>query len=105
MHFSCTAKRFQLTLLENPRLIEHDRFTPLLQARFHLTEEQMAREGFTSLPTTDYAHLSGDINRVCRLILLEWLTSMQYLRQHYPYLFSLAMRQNPFDKNTSVIVW
>ena len=97
-------KRFLLALLENPQLIEHDSFTPLLQALFHLTEELMARERFTSLPTTDYAHLSGDINRVYRLLLIEWLTYMQYLRQHYPYLFSLAMRQNPFDKNASVIV-
>ena len=32
------------SLLENPQLIEHDSFTPLLQAVFHLTEELMARE-------------------------------------------------------------
>jgi voltage-gated potassium channel len=97
-------KGFLLALLENPQLIEHDSFTPLLQALFHLTEELMAREKFTGLPETDYAHLSGDINRVYRLLVTEWLTYMQYLRQNYPYLFSLAMRQNPFDKNASVIV-
>jgi hypothetical protein len=97
-------KGFLLALLENPQLIEHDSFTPLLQALFHLTEELVARESFTGLPATDYAHLSGDMNRVYRLLLLEWLTYMQYLRQNYPYLFSLAMRQNPFDKNASVIV-
>jgi voltage-gated potassium channel len=97
-------KGFLLALLENPQLIEHDSFTPLLQALFHLTEELVARERFTGLPATDYAHLSGDMNRVYRLLLLEWLTYMQYLRQNYPYLFSLAMRQNPFDKNASVIV-
>jgi voltage-gated potassium channel len=97
-------KGFLLALLENPQLIEHDSFTPLLQALFHLTEELMAREKFTGLPPADYAHLSGDSNRVYRLILLEWLTYMQYLRQNYPYLFSLAMRQNPFDRYASVIV-
>ncbi|HSQ93082.1 MAG TPA: potassium channel family protein [Methanoregula sp.] len=97
-------KGFLLALLENPQLIEHDSFTPLLQALFHLTEELMAREKLTGLPKTDYAHLSGDINRVYRLLLMEWLTYMQYLKQNYPYLFSLAMRQNPFDASASVVV-
>jgi voltage-gated potassium channel len=97
-------KGFLLALLENPQLIEHDSFTPLLQALFHLTEELMSREKLKGLPKTDFAHLSGDINRVYRLLLLEWLTYMQYLKQNYPYLFSLAMRQNPFDTNASVIV-
>lgn len=97
-------KGFLLALLENPQLIEHDSFTPLLQALFHLTEELMARETFTALPPADYAHLSNDINRVYRLLVIEWLTYMQYLKHNYPYLFSLAMRQNPFDKNASVIV-
>ena len=97
-------KGFLLAMLENPQLIEHDSFTPLLQALFHLTEELMARERLHGLPETDYAHLSGDINRVYRLLIIEWLTYMQYLKQNYPYLFSLAMRQNPFDKEAAVIV-
>jgi hypothetical protein len=97
-------KGFLLALLENPQLIEHDSFTPLLQALFHLTEELMARDRLTGLPDTDYAHLSGDINRVYQFLMIEWLTYMQYLKQNYPYLFSLAMRQNPFDTNASVIV-
>jgi len=29
---------------------------------------------------------------------------MEYLKNHYPYLFSLAMRKNPFDDSASVIV-
>jgi hypothetical protein len=37
-------------------------------------------------------------------MMIEWLTYMQYLKQYYPYLFSLAMRKNPFDRNASVIV-
>lgn len=95
---------FLLSLLENPLLIEHDSFTPLLQALFHLTEELTVRDHLSDLPQTDYTHLSGDINRVYRLILIEWLTYMQFLKKNYPYLFSLAMRQNPFDQHASVIV-
>jgi hypothetical protein len=44
------------------------------------------------------------MNRVYRLLITEWLTYMQYLKKHYPYLFSLAMRKNPFDRNASVVV-
>lgn len=97
-------KVFLLVLLENPQMIEHDSFTPLLQALYHLTEELLARENLRDLPQTDYAHLSVDLNRVYRLLIIEWLTYMQYLKHLYPYLFSLAMRKNPFDETASVIV-
>jgi hypothetical protein len=97
-------KGFLLVMLENPQMIEHDSFTPLLQALYHLTEELIARESLTDLPQTDYAHLSVDINRVYSLLMTEWLTYMMYLKHHYPYLFSLAMRRNPFDDKASVIV-
>jgi len=102
--FLRSQKGFLLALLENPQLIEHDSFTPLLQALYHLAEEMMARENLTSLPLTDCAHLSGDLNRVYHLLIMEWLTYMQYLKHNYPYLFSLAMRKNPFDRNASVVV-
>jgi len=29
---------------------------------------------------------------------------MQHFKKKYPYLFSLAMRQNPFDEHASVVV-
>jgi hypothetical protein len=29
---------------------------------------------------------------------------MEHLKDNYPYLFSLAMRTNPFDQDASVIV-
>jgi len=29
---------------------------------------------------------------------------MEYLKDHYPYLFHLAMRKNPFDSSASVII-
>ncbi|MDP3565059.1 MAG: potassium channel family protein [Methanoregula sp.] len=103
-HFLMNHKAFLLSMLHNPRLLEHDSFTPLIQALYHLTDEMMARERLTGLPPADCVHLSGDLNRVYRLLLIEWLGHMQFLKHDYPFLFSLAMRQNPFDKNASVIV-
>jgi hypothetical protein len=95
---------FHLRLLENPVLLEHESFTDLLRAVFHLTEELERREDFSGLPESDIAHLSGDIARVYSLLVGQWLGYMEYLQKNYPYLFSLAMRSNPFDETASAIV-
>jgi hypothetical protein len=44
------------------------------------------------------------MERVYRLIVLEWLNYMRYLKASYPYLFSFAMRTNPFEERASVVV-
>jgi hypothetical protein len=95
---------FMLRLMENPTVFEHESFTDLLFAVTHLGEELSARGDLSSLPPTDLAHLEIDIERVYSRLVPEWLKYMEYLRNHYPYLFSLAMRQNPFDEKASVIV-
>ncbi|OPY37847.1 MAG: Calcium-gated potassium channel MthK [Methanoregula sp. PtaU1.Bin051] len=102
--FLSANKTLMVTMLENPHLIEHETFTELMQALFHLTEELRVRSRLTDLPDTDYVHLSGDINRVYGLLIREWLDYMRHLKENYPYLFSLAMRTNPFDANASPIV-
>lgn len=94
---------FLLTLLTNPILMEHEVFTDLLRALFHLGEEFEHRDDLKHLPDNDYQHLSGDINRVYVLLVQEWFTYIQYLKGNYPYLFSLAIRSNPFNANASVI--
>ncbi len=93
-----------LRLLENPILLEHESFTELLRGVFHLREELLSRDDLASLPDTDRAHLAGDISRVYTALVHQWLDHMRHLRDHYPYLFSLAMRTNPFDKEASPIV-
>jgi hypothetical protein len=88
----------------NPMVFEHESFTDLILALNHLTEEMKARGDFSTLPAPDKSHLSNDIRCVYSLVILEWLKYMEYLKIHYPYLFSLAMRKNPFDASASVIV-
>lgn len=102
--FLVGKRDFLVRLLENPILLEHESFTELLRAVFHLTEELTAREHLIQLPTTDYAHLAGDIKRAYFLLVHQWLDYMKYLKDNYPYLFSLAIRTNPFDQNASAIV-
>ena len=91
-------------LLENPTLLEHESFTELLRAVFHLLEELVSRDALSNLPDTDLDHLSGDIGRVYGLLVDEWLDYMQHLKNNYPYLFSLSMRTNPFDRVASPVV-
>lgn len=97
-------REFLVRLLENPALLEHESFTDLLRAVFHLTEELERREEFAGLPKSDIRHLAGDIERVYGLLVREWLSYMEYLKRNYPYLFSLAMRSNPFDETASPVV-
>ena len=97
-------KELVLRLFENPYLLEHQSFTELLRAVLHLKEELLHRKELTGLPAEDYKHLSGDIRRVYVLLVHEWLDYMKYLKKNYPYLFSLAIRANPFDRNASVVL-
>ena len=102
--FLIAKREFMLRLLENPTLLEHEVFTDLLRAVFHLTEELERRGDVSRLPDTDYAHLAGDIKRAYTLLVQEWLDYVKYLKSNYPYLFSLAMRTNPFDQTASPFV-
>src|SRR4030042_3285931 len=97
--FLIGKRNFLLRLLENPNLLEHESFTDLLWAVFHLTEELACRVDVRQLPKTDYDHLSGDIKRAYILLISAWLAYMKHLKDNYPYLFSLAVRTNPFDPN------
>ena len=103
-NFLAGKRQFLLSLLENPNLLEHDSFTNLLWAVFHLTDELAHRSDLKKLPDNDYQHLSGDIKRAYKQLILQWLDYMKHLKRDYPYLFSLAMRTNPFDTNAVVEV-
>jgi hypothetical protein len=92
---------FLLRLLENPNLLEHETFTELLWAVFHLNDELINRTQLTVLHEADYHHISGDIKRAYALLLTEWLAYMNHLKRDYPYLYSLAVRTNPFDPDAS----
>ncbi len=92
---------FLLRLMENPNLLEHESFTDLLLAVFHLAEELVARDNPDALPASDRQHIAVDVERAYALLTHRWLDYMKYLRANYPYLFSLAVRTNPFDRTAS----
>jgi len=102
--FGKGRRDFLLRLLENPNLLEHDRFTDLLFALFHLMEELEARDCLHALPEEDLEHLSNDSRRVYDLLIVEWLEYMRHLSRNYPYLYSLARRTNPLDPEVCATV-
>jgi hypothetical protein len=95
--FLSEEKGVMLMLLENPNLLEHDSFTDLLWAVFHLMQELQARQSLEQLPETDLDHLSGDLTRAFGHLVTEWLSYLWHLRNDYPYLYSLAVRMNPMN--------
>jgi hypothetical protein len=102
--FLVKKRAFLLALLENQNLLEHESFTDLLWAVFHLTEELEGRNDFKNLPAKDYEHICGDIKRAYCQLISQWLLYMKHLKADYPYLFSLAMRTNPFDRQATIQV-
>ena len=49
----------------------------------------------------DLQHIAVDFERVYSLLIFEWLAYMKHLKGDYPFLFSFAIRTNPFDLNAT----
>jgi hypothetical protein len=102
--FLSQKRMYLLTLLENPNLLEHDRFTDLLWATTHLDEELEARPSLKDLPESDLDHLAVDIQRMYDHLASEWLDYIQHLKAAYPFLYSLILRTHPFQTMPSAVV-
>lgn len=102
--FLVEKRTFLLGILQNPNLLEHEYFTDLLWAVFHITEELMYRDDFQNAPEDDLEHLAGDIKRAYVKLVGEWLYYMKHLQEDYPYLFSLAIRTNPFETEANATI-
>jgi hypothetical protein len=103
--FLSSKRSFLLRLLENPNLLEHERFTDLLWAVFHLAEELAFRGNeLDKIPEKDSQHIAGDLKRAYNQLISEWISYTQHLQESYPFLFSLAVRINPLDPQSSPIV-
>ena len=97
-------RQFLVTLLENPNILEHERFTELLWATFHLSEELEARATLDDLPESDLGHIAIDIERLFSRLIVEWVAYVEHLQSSYPYLFSLVTRIHPFKEHPSAVV-
>lgn len=93
-------KPYMLRMLENTNLMEHDSFTDMLWAVFHVADELDTRN-LSKLSEPDVDHLSVDVLRAYSALNLEWIGYMDYLEREYPYLFMLAIRRSPFKDYTA----
>ena len=93
-----------LRQIENPDLIEHESFTDLLWAVVHLRDELMSRKSLLNLPEADLEHLANDVKRAYGALVKRWVDYLQHLKRSYPYLFSLAIRTNPFSENPGALI-
>lgn len=89
-------RSFLLKLLENQNLFEHETFTDMLWAVFHLADELKTRGNLKELTKDDVQHLSEDMLRAYKAMTLEWIGYINYLKVEYPFLFTIAIRKNPF---------
>lgn len=103
-NFLIKKKDGLLVLLANPNLLEHETFTNLLWAVFHLADELQHRESLRDIPESDVNHLRGDLVRAYKLLICEWLAYVRNLKKDYPYLYSIAIRVNPFNTDRSIVV-
>lgn len=88
-----------LRQIENPSLSEHESFTELLWAVIHLRDELIARKSLGGLSKADMEHLADDMNRAYISLTKRWVDHLRHLKRSHPYLFSLAIRTNPFSTN------
>ena len=95
---------FLLRILENPVLLEHQQFTGLMQATFHLTEKLSRREDLLNIGDADLKHLTVDCVRVLTLLSIEWISYIIHLERNYPYLYSLAVRTSPFNPSVKAAI-
>lgn len=93
-----TERDFLIGLLKNPLLMEHETFTDMLQAVFHLQDELRLRinEGIDLTDEDKYA-IKKDIERVYKFLSFEWIIYLEYTIKEYPYLFLSTFVDNPYD--------
>jgi hypothetical protein len=89
-------KSFMLSLLENSNLLEHDSFTDMIWAVFHVADELQNRGDLTMLPEADIKHISNDLLRAYPALIQQWVGYIVYLRDEYPFLYEAAKKRSPY---------
>ncbi|MGM0598194.1 MAG: hypothetical protein ACQETH_00135 [Candidatus Rifleibacteriota bacterium] len=98
-NFLMQAKDFQLRLVENPVILEHEEFSELLRSVLHLTEELISRMDIREIPDKDLEHVLNDLERCYCNLVKEWFRYVLHIQKEYPYIFSFVVRTNPFKIN------
>lgn len=84
-----------INLISNENLLQNQTFTDLIMSIIHLRDEILFFESNT-LEEVSKKHLENDILRVYENIVIQWVFYLEYLKKFYPFLYSNAIRVNPF---------
>jgi hypothetical protein len=96
-------KRMTLLIIaSNPALLDHEQFTDMLWAIFHLNDELATRKNLEQLSESDLAHLNDDASRVLSATLVNWICHIEFLKKEYPYLYLLEVYRNPFGNDAEI---
>lgn len=93
--FLLNGKEFAINLLDNPAIIEHEAFTELLWNVLHVTDELRRVASFDNLSPEDYEDIKGDIEKLYKLLIYEWIRYVEYLRHRHPHIFIYEAKTNP----------
>ncbi len=93
--FLLNSKEFAISLLDNPAIIEHEAFTDLLWNVLHVTDELKRISSFENMDPEDYKDIKGDIEKLYKLLLYEWVRYVQYLRHRHQHIFIYEAKTNP----------
>jgi hypothetical protein len=97
-------KIFLINLLENNSLFEHDSFTDMLWAVFHVADELQSRGDLKTVPADVIDHLSNDLLRAYPAMVKEWIGYIFYLRQEYPFLYQAAKNKSDLSYGKSATI-
>jgi len=93
--FLLNNKEFAINLLDNPAIIEHEAFTDMLWNVLHVTDELKRISSFENIDPQDYQDIKGDIEKLYKLLIYEWVRYVQYLRKRHPHIFIYEAKTNP----------
>lgn len=97
LHYHLSTRHsYFLKVIENPALMEKDRFTDLILEIYHLWEELNVYDNLYELSPVDRAALAVTVNSIYRLLTEEWLDNAEYLICNQKYRVGSMMRSNPF---------
>jgi hypothetical protein len=101
-YFLGNKRSFIIRLLENPSILEHNTFSDMVWAVVHLSDELTHRVDLAALTDKDKDHIKIDMTRAYKALINEWVLYMEHLSKDYPFLYSFAVRKNPFNKNACI---
>ena len=93
--FLLNNKEFAISLLDNPAIIEHEAFTELLWNVLHVTDELRRIPSFENIDREDYLDIKGDLEKLYKLLIYEWIRYVQYLRIRHHHIFVYEAKTNP----------